>query len=137
MTGSACFKHFSSHTSCKTNLYSEIHQISPDLKYMFHCNHSYYYADSEVQKPTDTCILRCDQSSQRTSQETELYLNGLFIFSNLFFLQYNFIEHTHLQLTVTKDNLQQNKNYNYNLKLTKKNPAHLRIPVSCNVRHKQ
>ena len=24
-TGSACFKHFSSHTSCKTNLYSEIH----------------------------------------------------------------------------------------------------------------
>ena len=37
-----------------------------------------------------------------------------------FFFQYNFIEHTHVQLTLTKDNLQQNENYN--LKLTKKKP---------------
>ena len=35
-----------------------------------------------------------------------------------FFFQYNFIEHTRVQLTFTKDNLQQNENYN--LKLTKK-----------------
>ena len=37
------------------------------------------------------------------------------------FFQYNFIEHTRVQLTFTKDNnLQQNENYN--LKLTKKKP---------------
>ena len=35
-----------------------------------------------------------------------------------FFFQYNFIEHTHVQLTFTKNNLQQNDNYN--LQLTKK-----------------
>ena len=34
-----------------------------------------------------------------------------------FFFQYNFIEHTHVQLTFTKDNLQQNKNYNLKLML--------------------
>ena len=37
-----------------------------------------------------------------------------------FHFQYNFIEHTHAQLTFTKDNLQQNENYN--LKPTKKIP---------------
>ena len=37
-----------------------------------------------------------------------------------FHSQYNFIEHTHAQLTFTKDNLQQNENYN--LKPTKKIP---------------
>ena len=36
----------------------------------------------------------------------------------VFFFQYNFIEHTHVQLTFTKDNLQQNENYS--LKLPKK-----------------
>ena len=35
-----------------------------------------------------------------------------------FLFQYNFIERTHVQLTFTKDNVQQNENYN--LKLTKK-----------------
>ena len=48
----------------------------------------------------------------------------LFFFEKAFFFfflfQDNFIEHTHVQLTFTKDNLQQNENYN--LKLTKKKP---------------
>ena len=44
---------------------------------------------------------------------------------SLFFFQYNFIEHTHIQLTFTKDNLQQNENYN--LKLTKKKPNTIKI----------
>ena len=39
-------------------------------------------------------------------------------FTFFFFFQYNFIEHTRVQLTFTKDNLQQDENYN--LKLTKK-----------------
>ena len=33
-------------------------------------------ANSEVQKLTEVCVFRCRQLSQRTSQETELYLNG-------------------------------------------------------------
>ena len=41
-----------------------------------------------------------------------------FFFFFFLFFQYNFIEHTRVQLTFTKDNLQQNENYN--LKLTKK-----------------
>ena len=45
----------------------------------------------------------------------------------LFFSQYNFIEHTQVQLTFTKDNLQQNKNYN--LKLTKKKPNAIKTLV--------
>ena len=45
----------------------------------------------------------------------------------LFFFQYNFIEHTHVQLTFTKDNLQQNENYN--LKLTKKKPNTIKTLV--------
>ena len=44
-----------------------------------------------------------------------------------FHFQYNFIEHTHAQLTFTKDNLQQNENYN--LKLTKKKPDTIKILV--------
>ena len=40
------------------------------------------------------------------------------LFVCLFVFQYNFIERTHVQLTFTKDNVQQNENYN--LKLTKK-----------------
>ena len=44
-----------------------------------------------------------------------------------FFFQYNFIEHTHIQLTFTKDNLQQNENYN--LKLTKKKPNTIKTLV--------
>ena len=43
------------------------------------------------------------------------------------FFQYNFIEHTRLQLTFTKDNLQQNENYN--LKLTKKKPNTIKTLV--------
>ena len=42
-----------------------------------------------------------------------------------FFFQYNFIEHTHIQLTFTKDNLLQNKNYN--LRPTKKKPNTIKI----------
>ena len=45
----------------------------------------------------------------------------------LFFFQYNFIEYTHVQLTFTKDNLQQNENYN--LKLTKKKPNTIKTLV--------
>ena len=45
----------------------------------------------------------------------------------LFFFQYNFIEHTQVQLTFTKDNLQQNENYN--LKLTKKKPNTIKTLV--------
>ena len=45
----------------------------------------------------------------------------------LFFFQYHFIEHTQVQLTFTKDNLQQNENYN--LKLTKKKPNTIKILV--------
>ena len=48
-------------------------------------------------------------------------------FCNPFFFQYNFIEHTHVQLTFTKDNLQQNENYN--LKLTKKKPNTIKTLV--------
>ena len=44
-----------------------------------------------------------------------------------FHSQYNFIEHTHAQLTFTKDNLQ--KNENYNLKLTKKKPNTIKALV--------
>ena len=44
-----------------------------------------------------------------------------------FFFQYNFIEHTHVLLTFTKDNLQQNENYN--LKLTKKKPNTIKTLV--------
>ena len=37
----------------------------------------------------------------------------LFVCLFVFFLfQYNFIERTHVQLTFTKDNVQQNENYN-------------------------
>ena len=70
--GSACFKHFSSHITCKTNLCSRIptkvHIILTNLKCMFHCNPSYYCAfqkhvNSEVQKPSDNCIVLCHQSS--------------------------------------------------------------------------
>ena len=43
------------------------------------------------------------------------------------FFQYNFIEHTHVKLTFTKDNLQQNENYN--LKLTKKKPNTIKTLV--------
>ena len=46
-------------------------------------------------------------------------LRSPFFFFSSFF-QYNFIEHTHVQLTFTKDNPQQNENYS--LKLTKKKP---------------
>ena len=46
-------------------------------------------------------------------QQAEMSIRPSFFFS-----QYNFIEHTHVQLIFTKDNLQQNENYN--LKLTKK-----------------
>ena len=42
----------------------------------------------------------------------------VFLFVCFFLFQYNFIERTHVQLTFTKDNVQQNENYN--LKLTKK-----------------
>ena len=45
----------------------------------------------------------------------------------LFFFQYNFIEHTQVQLTFTKDNLQQNESYN--LKLTKKKPNTIKTLV--------
>ena len=34
------------------------------------------HANSEVQKPTDSCVFRCCQSSKQTSWETEYYLNG-------------------------------------------------------------
>ena len=44
-----------------------------------------------------------------------------------FFFQYNFIEHAHVQLTFTKDNLQQNENYN--LKLKKKKPNTIKTLV--------
>ena len=44
-----------------------------------------------------------------------------------FHFQYNFIEHTHAQLTFTKDNLQQNENYN--LKPTKKIPNTIKTLV--------
>ena len=43
------------------------------------------------------------------------------------FFQYNFIEHTCVQLTFTKGNLQQNENYN--LKLTKKKPNTIKTLV--------
>ena len=46
----------------------------------------------------------------------------------ILFFQYNFIEHTHVQLTFTKDNLQQNENYN--LKLTKKKPNTIKTLVT-------
>ena len=50
------------------------------------------------------------------------------IYLYIFFLfQYNFIKHTHVQLTFTKDNLQQNENYN--LKLTKKKPNTIKTLV--------
>ena len=44
-----------------------------------------------------------------------------------FFFQYNFIARTHVQLTFTKDNPQQNENYN--LKLTKKTPNPIKTLV--------
>ena len=44
-----------------------------------------------------------------------------------FHFQYDFIGHTHVQLTFTKDNLQQNENYN--LKLTKKKPSTIKTLV--------
>ena len=46
---------------------------------------------------------------------------------SFFFFQYNFIEHTHVQLIFTKDNLQENENYN--LKLTKKKPNTIKTLV--------
>ena len=56
-----------------------------------------------------------------------------------FFFQYNFIEHAHVQLTFTKDNLQQNENYN--LKLKKKKPNTIKTLVvtkwECNQLSKQ
>ena len=52
-----------------------------------------------------------------------LYKTIIFFFQSLyffiyFFFQYNFIEHTRVQLTFTKDNLQQNENYNLKLTIT-------------------
>ena len=44
-----------------------------------------------------------------------------------FLFQYNFIEHAHVQITFTKDNLQQNEKYN--LKLTKKKPDTIKTLV--------
>ena len=51
----------------------------------------------------------------------------LFVCLFFFLFQYSFIEHTHLQLAFTKDNLQQNENYN--LKLTKKKPNTIKTLV--------
>ena len=45
----------------------------------------------------------------------------------IFFFQYNFIARKHVQLTFTKDNPQQNENYN--LKLTKKTPNTIKTLV--------
>ena len=50
-----------------------------------------------------------------------------FILFYFIFFQYNFIEHTHVQLTFTKDNLQQNENYN--MELTKKKPDTIKTLV--------
>ena len=50
----------------------------------------------------------------------------------IFFFQYNFIEHTHVQLIFTKDNLQQKENYK--LKLTKKKPNTLKTLVVTNIK---
>ena len=60
------------------------------------------------------------------------FVRCFFFFEKAFFFffflfQYNFIEHTHVQLTFTKDNLQQNENYN--LKLTKKKPNTIKTLV--------
>ena len=52
-----------------------------------------------------------------------------------FFFQYNFIEHTHVQLTFTKDNLQQNENYN--LKLTKKEPNTIKALVVTKIKRER
>ena len=49
-----------------------------------------------------------------------------------FFFQYNFIEHTHVQLIFTKDNLQQKENYK--LKLTKKKPNTIKTLVVTNIK---
>jgi len=49
------------------------------------------------------------------------------LFVCFFLFQYNFIERTHVQLTFTKDNREQNGNYN--LKLTKKKPNTIKTLV--------
>ena len=56
-----------------------------------------------------------------------LLLNNMSGHHFFFLFQNNFIEHTHVQLTFTKDNLQQNENYN--LKLTKKKPNTIKTLV--------
>ena len=62
---------------------------------------------------SETSCDKLKQQRRRTDTLRETFDDG-----QIFFSQYNFIEHTHVQLTFTKNNLQQNENYN--LKLTKK-----------------
>ena len=63
----------------------------------------------------------------------------IYIYFFFFLFQHNFIEHTHVQLTFIKDNLQQNENYN--LKLTKKKPNTIKTLVvtkwECNQLNKE
>ena len=71
------------------------------------------------------------QISEQENHQEKLQTDGpkkkISFLSVFFFFQYNFIEHTHIQLTFTKDNLQQNENYN--LKLTKKKPNTIKTLV--------
>ena len=71
------------------------------------------------------------QISEQENHQEKLQTDGpkkkISFMSVFFFFQYNFIEHTHIQLTFTKDNLQQNENYN--LKLTKKKPNTIKTLV--------
>ena len=64
----------------------------------------------------------CDVNQNLKNRRSDAFFFFLFFPS-----QYNFIEHTHVQLTFTKDNLQQNENYN--LKLTKKKPNTIKTLV--------
>ena len=71
------------------------------------------------------------QISEQENHQEKLQTDGpkkkISFLSVFFFFQCNFIEHTHIQLTFTKDNLQQNENYN--LKLTKKKPNTIKTLV--------
>ena len=68
------------------------------------------------------------QKTQRSRRQSVRSIAVSSDFVCLFFLfQYSFIEHTHLQLAFTKDNVQQNENYN--LKLTKKKPNTIKALV--------